>query len=283
MNCDPVIKPITEVNLNLPRVGEGELLEGPAKDTENPLPLRTLLTRLVVVSIANYCMIGLLKIMGGSLILLVWSTSVEFGGLGMSPASIGLWIAGYGFLNGIFQFLAFPRIVGRFRPWRVFGPSTFCVSPIYTLLPFESLALRHSARDPKPAAALLIVLQLMMMCFSGMGFGKFPRTFHCAWSLKWCESVSCDIYVHIFCLPQAVPRRYKWNRPDDGLDSAHGQTSCCHVTFCILIGHISKIWQKLQALISAYKRPQLSQATQSKCKLQAHIICCRLTSLRHIL
>ena len=163
------MKPITEVNLNLPRVGEGELLEGPAKDTENPLPLRALLTRLVVVSITNYCMIRLLKIMGGSLIPLVWSTLVEFGGLGMSPASIGLWIAGYGFLNGIFQFLAFLC----FGPQRVFVASTFCFFPIYTLLPFKCLALQHSARDLNLAAALLIVLQLTMMCFSGMGFGKF--------------------------------------------------------------------------------------------------------------
>ena len=94
--------------------------------------------------------------MGGSLIPLVWSTLVEFGGLGMSPASIGLWIAGYGFLNGIFQFLAFLRIVGRFGPQRVFVASTFCFFPIYTLLPFESLALQHSARDLNLAAALLI-------------------------------------------------------------------------------------------------------------------------------
>jgi hypothetical protein len=26
---------------------------------------------------------------------LIWLTSVEFGGLGMSPVSIGLWMAGY--------------------------------------------------------------------------------------------------------------------------------------------------------------------------------------------
>jgi hypothetical protein len=41
-------------------------------------------------------MVGLLDVIAGALIPLVWSTSVEFGGLGMSPASIGLWMAGYG-------------------------------------------------------------------------------------------------------------------------------------------------------------------------------------------
>ena len=54
---------------------------GPTQDTEMPPPLRTLLTRPVVVSITNYCMIALLEIMGGSLMLLVWST-VDVGSVG---------------------------------------------------------------------------------------------------------------------------------------------------------------------------------------------------------
>ena len=146
--------------------------DGPAQDTEQPLPLRALLTRPVVVSVANYCMIGLLEIMGGALIPLVWSTSVEFGGLGMSPASIGLWLAGCGLLNGIFQFVAFPRIVRRFGPRRVFITSTICFFLIYSLLPFENLALRHSTHGLNLTTALLIILQLTAICFSGMGFGK---------------------------------------------------------------------------------------------------------------
>jgi hypothetical protein len=177
VNSDPVIKHDTNVNSDIPQVREGEILDGPAKDTEKPLPLRALLTRPVVVSVANYCMIGLLEIMGGALIPLVWSTSVEFGGLGMSPASIGLWLAGCGLLNGIFQFVAFPRIVGRFGPRRVFIASTICFFPIYSLLPFENLALRNSTHGLNMAAVLLIVLQLMMTCFSGMGFGMFPEPY----------------------------------------------------------------------------------------------------------
>jgi len=156
---------------DIPQAREGEILDGPAEVTEKPLPLRALLTRPVVVSVANYCMIGLLDIMGAALIPLVWSTSVEFGGLGMSPASIGVWLAGCGFLNGIFQFVAFPRIIRRFGTRRVFIASTLCFFPIYTLLPFENLALRGSTHGLNLTAALLIALQLMMTCLSSMGFG----------------------------------------------------------------------------------------------------------------
>ncbi|KAN0136118.1 MFS general substrate transporter [Lactarius tabidus] len=174
VNTCPIVKPNTEVNSDPssdpPRAGDGEILDGPAKDTEKPLPLRALLTRPVVVSITNYCMIGLLEIMGGALMPLVWSTSVELGGLGMSPASIGLWMAGYGLMNGIIQLAGFPRMVGRFGPRRVFIASTFCFFPIFMLLPFENLALRNSTHGLNLGTALLIVLQLTLTCFAGMGF-----------------------------------------------------------------------------------------------------------------
>ncbi|KAH9036525.1 MFS general substrate transporter [Lactarius pseudohatsudake] len=103
----------------------------PVKDTEEPVPLRALLTRPVVVSVANYGMIGMLDMTAGNFISLVWSTSVEFGGLSMGPASIG-----------VFQFVAFPRIVRRFGPRRVFIASIILFAPVYTLLPFENLVLR---------------------------------------------------------------------------------------------------------------------------------------------
>ncbi|KAH9054514.1 MFS general substrate transporter [Lactarius vividus] len=163
----PITMPNTEVN----RVGEGEILDGPVKDEERPLPLRALLTRPVMVSIANYGVIAVLDITAGALMPLVWSTSVEFGGLSMSPTSIGLWISGYGFINGIFQFVALPRMVGRFGPRRIFLACIFLYFPAYIMFPLENLALRHSSRDPNLAAGLLIVLQLLATSFSDMGFG----------------------------------------------------------------------------------------------------------------
>ncbi|KAH9026662.1 MFS general substrate transporter [Lactarius hengduanensis] len=158
VNSNPVMKPNTEVN------------SVPSPNTGKPLPLRALLTRPVVVSIANYCMISLLEIIAVTLIPLVWSTSVEFGGLGMSPASIGLWMTGYGFTNGIFQFVAFPHIVERLGPRRVFIAGTLCFIPVYIMFPFENLALHDSFRGGNMVTGLLMILQLSAIGFSDMGF-----------------------------------------------------------------------------------------------------------------
>ncbi|KAF8258683.1 major facilitator superfamily domain-containing protein [Lactarius quietus] len=171
VNVDPAMKHNTEASTGLSQVGDGDILDGPLNGKEKPLALRALLTRPVVVSVANYGVISLHDIMAGALIPLIWSTSIDFGGLGMSPACIGLWIAGYGFLNGILQFVAFPPIVRRFGPRNVFIASILFFVPLYVLFPFENLVLLHSHNGLNRTAALLIVLQLTATAFTDMGFG----------------------------------------------------------------------------------------------------------------
>lgn len=167
-----------EVHPDIPPL-RGERNDASLEDIDKSLTLRALLTRPVVVSVAIYRVIGLLEITSGSLIPLVWSTSVDLGGLSMSPASIGLWMAGYGFLNGIVQFVAFPPIVGRFGPRIVFIASVLCFFPIYILFPFENLAIQPSSRGINSVAALLIVLQLSALSFAHMGFSKLHSTLCC--------------------------------------------------------------------------------------------------------
>ena len=151
----------------------GEIMDGSMDDDEEkPMSLRDLLTRPVVISVANYGLIGLLEMIAGVLIPLVWSTPVEFGGLSMSPASIGLWMAGYGFLNGVFQFVAFPHIVERFGPRRVFIVSISAFAPMYLMLFFENLTLRYVVGSAS-LTVMLIILQLSSIAIADMGFSKF--------------------------------------------------------------------------------------------------------------
>jgi hypothetical protein len=151
----------------------GEIMDDSIKDDdEKPMTLRALLTRPVVISVANYGLIGLLEMIAGVLIPLVWSTPVEFGGLSMSPASIGLWMAGYGCLNGAFQFVAFPRIVERFGPRRIFIVSIAAFAPMYLMLFFENLSMRYVCGGASLTVSL-IVLQLSSIAISDMGFSEF--------------------------------------------------------------------------------------------------------------
>ncbi|KAN0119048.1 major facilitator superfamily [Russula decolorans] len=162
--------PLTKLNPMEARAGE--IMDGSKDDDEEkPMSLRALLTRPVVISVANYGLIGLLEMIAGVLIPLVWSTQVELGGLSMSPASIGLWMAGYGCLNGVFQFVAFPRIVERFGPRRVFIVSISAFAPMYLMLFFENLTLRH-VYGGASLTVLLIILQLSSIAIADMGFSS---------------------------------------------------------------------------------------------------------------
>ncbi|KAF8266410.1 major facilitator superfamily domain-containing protein [Lactarius quietus] len=145
---------------------EKRTTEVPKQD--QPLPLRALLTRPVLLSISSYAMIALLDMAAMALIPLVWSTPVELGGLDLSPSTIGLWLSGYGCLNGVIQFTMFPRVVTRLGPGRVVLTSVAAYMIIYSMFPLQNLA----AHARSAGVWLLVVLQLASICITDMGFNS---------------------------------------------------------------------------------------------------------------
>ncbi|KAH9171619.1 MFS general substrate transporter [Lactarius sanguifluus] len=142
----------------------------PPKGLEKPPPLSSILTRPVLISISSYSILALLCMAAVALAPLVWSTSIELGGLGLSPSSIGLWMSGYGCMNGIVQYAFSPRLISRFGPRAVFLTSVSICALIYALFPFENLALRYAFGGSEVAERLLITLQISLFCVAQMGF-----------------------------------------------------------------------------------------------------------------
>jgi hypothetical protein len=170
----------TRVNSNISSDDFSDILNASQKAAQEPLPLRSVLTRAVVIAVASYAMLSFLDMISLALIPLVWSTPVEFGGLDMSPASIGLWMSSFGIMDGLFQFAFFPRVVGRFGPRLVFIISIVGYAVIYTMFPFENLALRHAAGGPAVTVWLLVFLQLWTLGVCNMGYSKFDPLGMCA-------------------------------------------------------------------------------------------------------
>lgn len=174
MICTPSSTPQRlRVNLEAPQEESNDNLHGELpKDPPKPLPLLSVLTRPVLISIVNYAMIALLDMACLALIPLIWSTAVEFGGLNMRPASIGLWMSMFGWMAGLFQFAVFPPAIGRFGPRGVFIISIAACSLVFIIFPLENLVLRHSAGGTNVTIWLLIFLQLSSLGIQGMGFGE---------------------------------------------------------------------------------------------------------------
>jgi len=176
-------------NLDIPQQESSNAVDAPRKDTQKPPPLRFLLTKPVLLSIATYAMLALLEMAITTLIPLIWSTSVEFGGLGFEPASIGLWMSVYGCMHGIFLFAIFPRVVWRFGLWRVLITCITFYAMVVIMFPLENLVLLHATEGSITAVWPLIFLQLLSLSVFIMGYCKillFPMS-------KFALSLMCDL------------------------------------------------------------------------------------------
>ncbi|KAF8267246.1 MFS general substrate transporter [Lactarius quietus] len=167
--------------LQLARANSGRRPQGETTDSrdlvmtpnesDTPLPLRSILTRPIVISVANYAMLAFLTTIVESYTPLVWSTPVEHGGLNLSPASIGLWLSFYGGMNGIVQLVFFPRFVDRFGTRLLYIFSIISCAVIYATFPFENLAVVAGGGSTNAVVCLLMLLQMSSLCIFDMGYG----------------------------------------------------------------------------------------------------------------
>ncbi|KAH9030854.1 MFS general substrate transporter [Lactarius deliciosus] len=162
---------------------QGEASDSPDLDTtsnesDKPLPLRSVLTKPVVITTINHALLVLLNGAVMSYIPLVWSTPVEYGGLNLSPASIGLGLSLYGGMGGFFQFIFFSYFVSRFGLRRVLIFSIASCAVIYTLFPFENLAV--ASGGPYLVVWLLIIFQMSSLCVFDMAYSALNMYFSSA-------------------------------------------------------------------------------------------------------
>ncbi|KAH9059713.1 major facilitator superfamily domain-containing protein [Lactarius vividus] len=177
-------RPLEKLQLPSPNSpAQGEACDTPdldmsSNELDGPLPLRSVLTKPVVITTINYALLVLLNGAAMSYIPLVWSTPVEYGGLDLSPASIGLGLSLYGGMGGFFQFLFFSYFVSHFGLRRVFIFSIASCAVIYTLFPFENLAV--ASGGPNLVVWLLIIFQMSSLCVFDMGYTALNMYFSSA-------------------------------------------------------------------------------------------------------
>jgi hypothetical protein len=156
-----------------------ERVSSPDGPNDGQIPLRKLLTPRVLLAIANYGMLAVLDIALGALQPLYFSTPVALGGLGFSPARIGIVIALFGIINGIFQGAFFSRIVGTVGLGRTFVVSMGAFAPLYALFPVISAVAK--ARGVGAEVWTLVVLQLFVWVVMDMSYGEPLRFLRICW------------------------------------------------------------------------------------------------------
>ncbi|KAI0295153.1 MFS general substrate transporter [Multifurca ochricompacta] len=102
--------------------------------------LRALLTRPVLLSISINALFAFLEISNNSLVPLVYTTPIRYGGLGLDPAQMGTFLGVFGILNGAFQFAIFPRIMKLMGLRGSLLASMSCLVPAFLLFPINGTA-----------------------------------------------------------------------------------------------------------------------------------------------
>ena len=207
-------------------------------ESDEPLPLRSMLTRPVIVTLANYAMLAFLGSVLESYFPLVWSTPVKYGGLNLNPASIGMWLSLYGGMDGIFQFFFFSLSISRFGHRRVFVFSIVSSAVILAIFPFENLTV-VAGGGPNLVVWLLVIMQLSSYCVLDMGYGEFfvPYTLahadtHDTWGHLYKRY---NVHLRFICYSQqTIARCGEWPHAGGDFHSECCWTSCCRLTICIL-------------------------------------------------
>jgi hypothetical protein len=133
------------------------------------MPLHNLMTRPILLSVANYCVLAFLDRSFGALQTLFLSTDINMGGLGLDPPAIGMCLGISGISNGILQGLFFPKIVRRIGPQRVILVGMTAFLAIFALFP----VINNLARVWGLSAVVwaTVVLQLSLVVVMDMAYG----------------------------------------------------------------------------------------------------------------
>ena len=132
------------------------------------MPLRELLVFPILISISNYASLAFIEIAFLCLLPLFYSSSIEYGGLNLSPSTIGILLGTFGVTNGVFQAFFFAKIVKRWGARNIFIAGMSAFLPLFLLFPVMNLLARRWGVSP--GVWVLVACQLMMAVIVDMAY-----------------------------------------------------------------------------------------------------------------
>ena len=144
--------------------------DGTKSSIEVPVPLRELLVFPILISISNYASLAFIDIAMLALLPLFYSSPIEYGGLNLSPSSIGILLGACGLVNGVFQAFFFAKLVERWGARNIFIAGICSFLPIFLLFPVMNLLARRWGLSPIVWVA--VACQLAMAIVMDMAYGE---------------------------------------------------------------------------------------------------------------
>ncbi|KAI0752769.1 MFS general substrate transporter [Daedaleopsis nitida] len=142
----------------------------PGTDAQDDAPpsLRSIFTRPVLLSIANYGALAFSDIAFFALVPLFLATPIALGGLGLSPSTIGIILGTLGLTNGVLQALFLSKAIDSWGPKGVFQVGLAMFPLMYALFPIINLYAK--AHGITTVVWALVSLQMLLLVISEMAF-----------------------------------------------------------------------------------------------------------------
>ncbi|KAG8790969.1 hypothetical protein FRC12_010499 [Ceratobasidium sp. 428] len=156
-----------------PPVSTNVIEYGAVNQPTNQLPpkppsLRSVLTKRACIAILNYAFLALGDVAYVCIIPVMFAASVQNGGLGLTPRSIGLVLGAQGLVTGVFQVLCFAPIHRRLGSKRMFVIGLAAYTCLTMSLPIMNALAR---RGMWQAMWIVIGLHIAITCPAFMAFG----------------------------------------------------------------------------------------------------------------
>jgi len=145
-------------------------------DLEKPLPLRSLLTRRVIIAAGNYATLSLVDIAFRAVQPLFLSTPIHLGGLGLPPSTIGKLLSIFGILNGIFQVFFFAQVNDHFGSRNLFICGIASALPAFGLFPLINYLAKYQGYSVMVWSVVL--LQIVISIGISLSYGKPSFSIH---------------------------------------------------------------------------------------------------------
>lgn len=136
------------------------------------ISIRSVLTRPIVMTLMNYACLVFLDMSHFTLLPLVYSTPIEYGGLGLDPFEIGFILGLFGFINSIIQAKLLGRFIRKYGARRMYRRSFVCFLGCVTMYPVMHF-FAQKAGGVNVLVRVCIFIQLSFQTMIYMAYGMF--------------------------------------------------------------------------------------------------------------
>lgn len=147
-----------------------ELCEPHHPEVAKGTKFRDAFTRPILMTLINYSFLAFLDMCYSVLLPLMYSTSIQFGGLGLDPSRIGAALGAFGLINSVVQLNFLGRVIRKYGPRNVYRTafcSFFVLFSMYAITKF--FAQRAGRVDEIVVVCMIFQLGCQMFIFASYG------------------------------------------------------------------------------------------------------------------